>query len=262
MSGFDIENLLEFRPARNWCLNCLALWENIFEYILFDKRNEFIKCKVCGVKYIGTEYYTLDRVNDFIDHCIGLPLKDINNIVEHGTQLASISRMMRRRMEDYPPLRSLLKALAEARSFVHFISWGITQLMIGSLKVAAQRVPVRGIVSGNVGEQIMCEVNDFKHEAPDLKIIFCEPTRFRTIDIPHQKLIVIDGLLAFKGSANLTQMSWRSAEKDMEIIEVVSNTNEIISLHNQFFSPVWGKMNNDYGEIVMDASFPCTFFKV
>jgi hypothetical protein len=80
---------------------------------------------------------------------------------------------------------------------------------------------------------------------------FCESSQFRTIDIPHQKLIVIGGLLAFKGSANLTQISWRSAEKGMEIIEVVSNINEIIGLHNQFFSPIWAKMNNLGDEIVM-----------
>jgi hypothetical protein len=140
-------------------------------------------------------------------------------------------------------------ALSEARSFVHFISWGITQLMIGALKVTAQRVPVRGIVSGSVGEQIMCEVDDFKNESPNLDIKFCETAGLRSIDIPHQKLIVIDGLLAFKGSANLTQKSWRSAAKGMEIIEVVSNIDEIISLHNQFFSTIWGKMKNHNGEI-------------
>jgi hypothetical protein len=196
-----------------------------------------------------------------IDYKIGLPLKNIDNIIEHGKRLALISRKIQiqkekerypQQREKYPPMRGLLMALIEARSFVHFTSWGITQMMIGALKVAAQRVPVRGIVSGNIGEQIMCEVSDYKHEAPNLEIIFCEPAGFRDIDIPHQKLIVIDGLLAFKGSANLTQKSWRSAEKDMEIIEIVSNIDEIISLHNQFFSPVWGKMQNNDGEIFLD----------
>ena len=95
----------------------------------------------------------------------------------------------------------------------------------------------------------MCEVNDFKHEAPLLMIKCCEPAGLRTADIPHQKLVVIDGLLAFKGSANLTQMAWRSAAQGTEIIEVVSNIDEIISLHNQFFSPMWVRMKNYRNEI-------------
>jgi hypothetical protein len=255
MSDFDIESLLEFRPARKWCLNCLALGENPFEFVRIDKELCY-KCKTCGVIYTGTKDYPLNCIDDFIDDMIDLPLKNIDDIVEHGRRLASISRMMRSSIDEYgmphPPLRALLRALVEARSFVHFISWGITQLMIGALKVTAQRVPVRGIVSGHVGEQIICEVNDFKHEAYNLKIKFCEPSQFRTIDIPHQKLIVIDGLLAFKGSANLTQMSWRSAEKGMEIIEAITNINEIIGLHNQFFSPIWAKVDNVDHEIVME----------
>src|SRR5262249_21598106 len=53
------------------------------------------------------------------------------------------------------------------------------------------------------------------------------------MDVPHKKLIVIDGLLAFKGSANLTQTAWRSAEQGMDIIEVVSNISEVSRLHNR-----------------------------
>jgi hypothetical protein len=47
-------------------------------------------------------------------------------------------------------------------------------------------------------------------------------------------------------------MAWRSAGKDMEIIEVVSNIDEIISLHNQFFSSIWGKMQDDNSDIKID----------
>jgi hypothetical protein len=261
MSGFDIEDLLKFEPARHWCLNCLALWSrsafediflndgNDFNEVIIDEKYKFIKCKICGVNYTARNIERLYYLNDFIDVEIGLPLKYIDNIVEHGKRLALISSELRTQKERYPPLRALLRALIEARSFVHFISWGISPLMIGALKVTAQRVPVRGIVSGNFGEQIMCEVNDFKDEAPRLDIKFCEPAGFRTTDIPHQKLVVIDSLLAFKGSANLSQTSWRSAAKGMEIIEVVSNIDEIKSLHNQFFSPIWGKMNDYNGEI-------------
>jgi hypothetical protein len=162
MSGFDIENLLEFHPARKWCLNCLALWENFawesfydessrwyntvtekldYNTFLIDERHKFLKCKICGVKYIGTEYYSVNRVNEFIDLCIDLPLKNIDNIVDHAKRLALIPRKMQIQKEKFSPLRALLIGLIEARSFIHFISWGITQMMIGALKVAAQGHP-------------------------------------------------------------------------------------------------------------------------
>src|SRR5438874_12475407 len=88
MSGFDIENLLEFHPARSWCLNCLALWEDVpskhfflddktdYNGFLIERSQNFLKCKVCGVKYIGTEHYSVDRTHEFIEieSEISLPL--------------------------------------------------------------------------------------------------------------------------------------------------------------------------------------------
>jgi phosphatidylserine/phosphatidylglycerophosphate/cardiolipin synthase-like enzyme len=159
--------------------------------------------------------------------------------------------MMKVQKEEYLPFRSFMQALLQARSFIHFTSYGITQLMIGILKMAAQHVRIRGIVSGNVGEQIISEVTIFSNEAPKLEIIFCESYGFRNTDIPHQKLVVIDGLLAFKGSANLTQMAWRSAAKNTDMIDVVSNIDEVINLHNRFFSSIWGKMSKIGEEVVM-----------
>jgi phosphatidylserine/phosphatidylglycerophosphate/cardiolipin synthase-like enzyme len=123
-----------------------------------------------------------------------------------------ISSGKRQTLKSYPPLRALLKALNQAKSFVHLVSYGITQIMMGALKVTAQHVPVRGIVAGrNLGEQITSDVEDYKNEAPDLSIAFWNHERFRGVDEPHQKLIIIDELLAFKGSGNFTRTAWRSA---------------------------------------------------
>lgn len=56
---------------------------------------------------------------------------------------------------------------------------------------------------------------------------------------PHQKLLVIDGLLAFKDSANLTTVGWRKAAEHREMIEVVTDPAEIVRLHNVYFSKSW-----------------------
>jgi hypothetical protein len=70
--------------------------------------------------------------------------------------------------------------------------------------------------------------------------------------LEHLQLVVIDGLCAFKGSANLTQTAWRSAAQGMDHVEVVSNIEEVASLHNRLFSPVWGRMSNISEQINMD----------
>jgi phosphatidylserine/phosphatidylglycerophosphate/cardiolipin synthase-like enzyme len=124
--------------------------------------------------------------------------------------------------------------------------------MIGVLKLAAQYVPVRGIIAGNVGEQVVSEVTDFKDEAPNLSLHFWKHGNLRGMDEPHQKLIVIDGLIAFKGSANLTHLAWRSAIDDMDLIEVVTDVEDVIILHNRFFSSLWGRLSKFEDEIHMD----------
>lgn len=50
---------------------------------------------------------------------------------------------------------------------------------------------------------------------------------------------MIDGLIAFKGSANLTRSAWRKATEQREMIEAVTDPGEIAKLHNRYFSKVW-----------------------
>jgi hypothetical protein len=254
MPGFDIENLLEFKPAWGWCQKCRALRANR-DVFAFTEDSKSFTCKVCGVKYFLTERDTIFRLSQYIQNRVGSPLSQVDDIVEHGKRLALITRKVRTHYDDYSPLKALMESLVCARSFVHFTSFGITQLMIGVLKMAAHLVPIRGIVSGNVGEQIISEVTNYQNESPNLSIVFCESNGFRSLDTPHQKLVVIDGLLAFKGSANLTQTAWRSAAQGMDIIEVVSNVDEVINLHNRYFSPIWGKMS-DLGEEIELSDLP------
>jgi phosphatidylserine/phosphatidylglycerophosphate/cardiolipin synthase-like enzyme len=60
---------------------------------------------------------------------------------------------------------------------------------------------------------------------------------------PHQKLIVVDGLVAFKGSTNLTLNGRRKPTRGLDHVEFVTNINEVIDLHNRLFSPVWASFS-------------------
>ena len=60
--------------------------------------------------------------------------------------------------------------------------------------------------------------------------------------ILHQKNFVVDGLLAFKGSANLTFSARRKAAEGLDLIEMLTDVEEVAGLNNQFFSPVMARM--------------------
>jgi hypothetical protein len=108
---------------------------------------------------------------------------------------------------------------------------------------------VRGIVSGIERPYLISELTDHRDEAP----LFWVKAYGRDWDnLPHQKLVVIDGLMAFKGSANLTVSGWRKAAKDRDVVEVTTNVDEVIALNNRYFSPVWKELSDVGDSIKMD----------
>lgn len=150
-------------------------------------------------------------------------------------------------------MAGLLKAMNLAKKFIHFISLGISHQFLGALKTVSQGIPVKGIVSLTSSQTYQLpELSNYTHESPNLEIKpMCE-TIFNWDRIPHQKLIVIDGLIAFKGSANLTLTAWRKAERNLEEIELITNLEEVIYLHNRYFSPVWADFSSDGKAIIID----------
>lgn len=249
MSSFDIRKLLDFKPARYLCLKCRALLRNS-DPVRREGDKWHVVCPVCQVKYLpsGDFRWSLWRVwRDFLQSR-GSAV-EFQDVVAHGRQLGEIAKDF---YEDahVPPIRSLFDAMSKARHFIHFTTWNITHIMIGSLKIAAQRINVRGIVS-KTEDHVRSELENYKREAPhDHFEIYCPAASLE--GRPHQKLIIIDGLLAFKGSANLTHLAWRSAGNDREMVDVVTDLEEVISLNNRFFAPVWAERESEMEEIVMD----------
>lgn len=114
--------------------------------------------------------------------------------------------------------------------------------MVGALKMTSMRVPVYGFVS-NVDANTKAELTEYPTEAPNFtaKTI---PTEQAAFDAPHQKLIIVDGLIAFKGSTNLTNAGMRRADRQLDISEMVTDFVEVTDLNNKYFAPVWRKLNN------------------
>jgi phosphatidylserine/phosphatidylglycerophosphate/cardiolipin synthase-like enzyme len=99
------------------------------------------------------------------------------------------------------------------------------------------------------------ELVDFPDEAPQLHARVIQPQE-GAWDAPHQKLIVIDGLLAFKGSTNLTKEAMRKADQNLDISEVVTNFEEVAALNNRYFATVWKRLTNPDNDVILMGEEP------
>jgi phosphatidylserine/phosphatidylglycerophosphate/cardiolipin synthase-like enzyme len=203
-------------------------------------------------------YLPTDEIKAFdYDRFLKLHQHDVSfsNPIGHCQVLAGIARQISSKDHRWRTLlHSLLQALAESQQFVHFVSFGISWQFVGVLKLAAQKKTVRGVIS-NADRESVSELVEFRDDAPRLHVhAFGQDKQLQ--DVPHHKLIIVDGLLAFKGSANLTLPGWRKAEKGLEIIEVVTDIAEVTRLHNEYFSPLWGKTRQVADPVVMTDDIP------
>jgi phosphatidylserine/phosphatidylglycerophosphate/cardiolipin synthase-like enzyme len=249
MAMFDIDTLLNFRPPRYMCQKCCAL--NLPKFSPFSD-TEPVVCEVCKVEYVPTNECNRSQLLDYFSRVAGTAFT-FKEPLQHCQTLATYARMIRQRdSRHWPPLKSLLQLFLQAKKFIHFTTFGISETFVGALKVISQRVSVRGIVS-NPGDRVISELTEFESEAPNLYVHMFKADRLQ--DVPHHKLIVVDGLLAIKGSPNLTTFAWRKIEKGFEIADVVTDVEEVMHLHNQYFSPIWGERSDKGDQIEMDMSW-------
>jgi hypothetical protein len=248
--GFDITSILDFHPPSYLCPACRGLVDIKLSWTGdHPHRQHHYTCPACKVEYIqedrdpsdpwgGANIYDHFRSNNwFIDH---------KDLFAHATTLAEVVKKSRSKgpsaPQGWPTARTFFEVISRARYFVHFSSWGISHVMIGALKMASMRVPVYGFVS-NVDANTKAELTEYPTEAPNFtaKTIPTEQTAF---DAPHQKLIVVDGLVAFKGSTNLTNAGMRRADRQLDISEMVTDFAQVTDLNNKYFAPVWRKITS------------------
>jgi len=228
-ASFDLDSLLRFAPPQYVCERCFALLMDV-------PANAAYRCPVCDLSYIPTEEFP--SVGDYLA-ARGLALS-YDDLMAHGLRLATIARQARAgltgQLPDATPMRALLEAIGSARHCVHFTTFGISAWFVGALKMTAQHIDVRGVISGIKRDEVYRELATYANDAPRLQTrLFGQDSQW----YPHQKIIVIDGLIAFKGSANLTDIGWRKAAHGREVVEVITDIAEVVDLNNRFFSPVW-----------------------
>ena len=158
----DLMQLFHFRLPQYRCQKCLAL----FQFLPIDSTELFhgntpLKCPICRVEYIPTDKYKRNQWGDYLT--AGYRSIKLDDPYEHAKSLAHIAYNMRYFQTNqadgpgfgsWPPMKALFASLSEAQKFVNFTTYGIHPLIIGSLKVTAQKISVSGIVSGARGEVI------------------------------------------------------------------------------------------------------------
>lgn len=246
--NLDILSLRNFQPGKAHCQKCLAIFSNIPRN---DKQK--IQCPFCQVRYVVNANSEVEQHSLVRSHFRKqkLYIHEIDNIFEHCQQLAEIAYKVQQYNHDYSPCTGLLDALDRSQRFFHFITFGISQQFLGALKLKARRIPIRGIVSLPSDQfSLRRELQEYENEAPNLSIKIVQPSSFNKGDLPHQKLGVIDGLLTFKGSVNLTPTAYRKAGNFYDELEILTDVNKIIEHHNRYFSPIWADLS-DYGNNIV-----------
>ena len=209
-------------------------------------------CSVCHVKYdveidggddpAWKDTWTVTTHDYFKKNGLWI---DHDDLLSHATTLAKIvrdsrGRVQRPKADPWPTMRTFFEVVSRARYFVHFCSWGMSHQLVGALKMASMRVPVYGFAS-NIEAGTRAELTEYPSEAPGLtaKVI---PSEQNIYDAPHQKLLIVDGLVAFKGSANLTNAGLRRADRGLDLSETVTDYEQVTDLNNKYFAPVWRKI--------------------
>ena len=139
----------------------------------------------------------------------------------------------------YRPLNYLIQALNRTKHFVHIVTESLDGFFIGMLSMKYFETDI----------DIHVIVWHPQKMYPDLKRLM-EHSVFvkgykrgvrplergilvETMSEAHHKLIILDGCLAFYGSANTTLDDW---SRDGELIKFATNLNEIQFLNLNFFS--------------------------
>jgi phosphatidylserine/phosphatidylglycerophosphate/cardiolipin synthase-like enzyme len=161
--------------------------------------------------------------------------------LEHAKRLAVLAAQLDGPDYDIAPIRLLVQLLLSARSFVHLMSTGLSQEMLGVLRTIGELVSVAAIFS-SIDKNTANELGELQRDGVPIEA-FVAGTRPSSDDLPHTKLIVVDGVIAIAGSVNFTAKAWRKAANRMENVEVVTDLPKIVRLNNNYFAHHWGRLN-------------------
>jgi len=246
MAGFDIETLANFEAPLARCPHCLGLWTVTTP----DCSSSSFRCPVCDT-FFSCPFKT---PSPFAEYAYGPPQPghtiDLGaDPLQHAAELGRTARDLRLHDESLTPLRALMILLRTARSFVHVTTLNLDEFMLAVLEMTAQTVHVAVLISG-LSKNMLDEVEHAHQEAPGLDLRV-ESVQGDKGVYRHSKLIVVDGLVAVSGSANMNNKAWRKAPSGRELITVDTDTEKVRGLNDRHFAAIWSELTpeKDRGQL-------------
>lgn len=229
MSGSsDLRHIAGFAPKVYRCENCLSLSDGRW---LYTSRTKNVVCPACSIEYVPSDSY--DSAREYLE-ASGYRSR-FRDLLGHARALAILSG--RFSGEYANPLAMLVRLFNSAQEFIHFVSHGLDLVMLGILAATSERVRVYGVVNNSAPSAVK-EIQTLRDDFRRLELRTYDNPADR-FGGPHQKLLVVDGLIGLTGSANLTTNSYRQAANAHNMINVITDTDEVADINNKFFSTAW-----------------------
>jgi len=129
---------------------------------------------------------------------------------------------------------SFINLLYSSRHSLNFVTYNIDSFFLGVLSIINIFSEVRGIV-GKASDYMLGEI-----ERSGLQIMVSKEKNLK----PHQKLVILDGVCALTGSANLSLNALTNVALNNEIIDTHTNFQKVEKLNNSYFSKHFSKFSS------------------
>ncbi len=209
-----------------------------------DERGRLQKCSLCRTMSI-IPLHRLGRIFPLDDNGVTLEAFCNQMLQEFPKLIFDDPR------PQYRPLNYLIQAINRTKHFIHIVTESIDGFFIGMLSTKFFESDV----------DIHLIVWHPQKMYPDLKRLmehsvfvkgyergirpFARGILVETIADAHQKLVILDGLVAFYGSANATLDGWT---RQGELIKFTTDLDEIQELNRNFFADFIVKKRRSYSK--------------
>lgn len=198
-------------------------------------------CSVCSAQ----EVKDTNRVNDaFV----------IDDNYKHMKKFIDVFELKIRHYAAKPVVAEMCK---NAALYVHFSTYTIDEVMLGFLEEALKNgVQVAGVVG--LSEKMNAQISRLNDEYKEICNIIPWQCRYgdRYI-LPHQKFIIVDGIVGLAGSMNFTNSGFEKHDQNppFELLWPITDIDTIISVNNEYLSPLFvpEEANNIWYKYVGDA---------
>lgn len=202
-------------------------------------------CVECGDYSVSERY---DNESDINRRCLVCNTDSVLPLHIQHTRLVTLANQMSKEFPNkrflderpqYRPLNYLIEALVHAKYFIHIVTESTDRFFLGmlALKFFDQDMQINVVVWHP--NRIYQDLGWLWQHSRILKgygtreRIFTTGIRIDAIPDAHQKFIIIDGCIAFEGSANASLVGWT---KQGNSIRFTTDPKEIQLLNSTYFS--------------------------